>query len=463
MKTKFTLTFLAAILIGLISCNLENDKYHIIKVRVEGTLRDSSLPDDEERSVVDYSRSVLFFYLSNEKGDIELPVSDNDLLIIGYYKSGPLIYYEYREQDGKELEFRIYDSIAFLNGKAIYVYDDGKPGSEHMINSMSDEEIRQLRYLYLYRNNANSDLSHLDRVAHINPHIGIIVEDQEIIMALDRFRPKLLIACPDSKMDPRVIEKISSAESIVSLVTSKVTNDDLDKILMLPNLRKLVVLCTENLDPSQELITNPTLEELYINGEDCESVKSLDFLGNLKNLKHLAVIGCDSNLDISALQGFTGLRTLNLIGENKVSGLSSLKDLHSLESFYFPDGTSQEDFNDFISDHQELKFISITGCESILDLTPLHNLKKLDFLTMSLPGSGFTAESLKGMEHLDYLSIGDIEPEDSTIMSEIRAVLPGTVISENTGVCLGSGYMLMVIPLFLLFSLILMVYRRRFA
>jgi len=461
MKIKFILIFLLAVLIGLICCTPVKDKYHIIKVRVGGTLGDSSLLD-EKNFVVDYSRSSLFYYLSNENEDILLPVFDNDLLLICYSGSSSMAFYEYREQDGNELEFRIYDSIAFLNGKAISVYDNGKPGSEQMINSLSDEEIRQLRYLYLGYKYLPSDLSHIDRVAKINPHIGIIAADSGIIMALERFRPKLLISENYPGQDAGVIEKICSAESIESLIISDVSNEELNKILKLPDLRKLMVLCMGNLDPGQELITNPTLEELYINGEDCESVKSLDFLGNLKNLKHLAVIGCDSNLDISPLQGFNGLKALNLIGEDKVSGLSSLKDLHSLESFYFPYGTSQKEFNDFISDHQELKFISITGCESILDLSPLHNLKNLDFLTISLLDSGFTAESLKGLEQLEYLSIGHIEPEDSTLMSEIRSILPGTVISENNGMCLGSGYLLLIIPLFLLFSLILMFYRRRF-
>jgi hypothetical protein len=168
MKIKFTLTFLLAILIGLISCSPVKDKYHIIKVRVGGTLRDSSLYD-EKNFVVDYSRSSLFCYLSNENGDILLPVFDNDLLLICYSGSSSVTYYEYRKQDGNELEFRIYDSIAFLNGKAFSVYDDGKPGPGQMINSMSDGEIRQLRYLYLGYECVPSDLSHIDRVARINP------------------------------------------------------------------------------------------------------------------------------------------------------------------------------------------------------------------------------------------------------------------------------------------------------
>ncbi len=464
MIKKVFIFILATFLFGLISCTSEKDKHHLITVKVREGVHNPSL-NAEQGCVMDYSRSMLFSYLSNSEGQISLPVFEHDLLaVFEHINSDYVAFYEYCLNDGTELEFLINDSITTLNGKVIAYNYDGSHESDSKLESMSDNEIRQLRYLNFYFDSVSTDLSQVDRVARINPHIGIWAEGTSIVMALEKFSPKFLYAEIEKTSSTEIVEKICSTESIECLVIPSANAKDLNMILNLPHLRQLIIQCLDDFDTSQALIENSTLEMLSMNVEICDfNISNLNFLVNLNGLKHLTVIGSETLNDISGLQGFIKLKSLNLIGDTAVSELSSLKDLHSLESFYFPYNISQQEFNDFISDHQELNFISLTGCENVSDLSPLLNLKNLKFLILSPVDSSFTAESLKGFSSLKYLSIGPVEEEDSTMIPEIKAILPNTIVNENTGLCMGSGYLLLVVPLFLFISVISMVYRKRFS
>jgi len=460
MKKKLFVIILATIQLGLISCSSEKDKYQIITVKFGGKEHDPV--SGSERNSVTVASTWYFKYLSDEKGQISLPVLNYDVLEIrDNLNSGAGTIYEYCTDDGNELEFLINDSITTLNGHVITIIYDGSPEDEHFLSTLSDDEIRQLKYLRFDKNIFPAGLPQLDRVARINPHVGIMAGDTAIIMTLDKFSPEFLYVMDDNCCEAEVIEKICSAESLERLMIDSYYAFDLNRILKLPHLRKLDIQCLEKFDTNLRLIGNSSLEMLSINGTKCEfKINNLNFLLNLNNLKHLVITGSETCISLNSLQKLNKLKSIILSGDS-ATGLSSLNDLHCLESFYFPFNISQQDFNDFISDHPELNFVSLTGCTNVSDLSPLLNLKYLEFLVLSGIDSSFTAGSLEGLNNLDYLSIGPVK--DSTMIPEIKAMLPGTIVSENEGMCLGSGYLLLIVPLFLFISVIFMVCRRRFS
>ena len=460
MKKKLLVIILVTILLGLVSCNSEKDNYQIITVKFGGKERDPS--SGGEKNSVTVASTWYFKYLSDEKGQISLPLLNYDVLEIrDNVYSGASTIYEYCTKDGNELEFLINDSMTTLNGHVITIVYDGDPAAENILSSLSDDEIKRLKYLVIKKYPFPTDLPQLDRVARINPHIGIMAKDTAIIMALDIFSPEFLYVMDDNCCEAEVNEKICSAESIERLMIDSYYAFDLNTILKLPHLRKLDIQCLEKFDTNLRLIGNSSLEMLSINGSKFDfKIHNFNFLLNLNNLKHLVINGSETCLNLNSLQKLNKLKSVILTGDS-VAGFSSLNDLHSLESFYFPYNISQQDFNAFISDHPELNSIGLIGCENVTDLAPLMNLKNLEFLLLNPLDSGFTAESLKGFNNLGYLSIGPVK--DSTLMPEIRAMLPYTIVNGNTGMCLGSGYLLFIIPLFLFFAVISMIYRRRYS
>jgi hypothetical protein len=459
MKKKLFAMVLATMLSGLSSCIPEKNRLQIITVKFEGKAQDS-LATDERNAVEDFANVFLIKYLSDENGQISLPACEFDLLAItDNIFSKASLYYEYDPGDGHDLEFLISDSISFLNGNPLSIYYNGSLQAEHFINALTDDEIKHLAYLYMELDTVPGKLSQIDRVARLNPRVKIISNEMAAKAALDRFDPEFLFVADDNCCDSAVIGQISSEESIQRLALLNCSGSDLDMILKLPDLRKLVIHNIEDFDLKQPLTVNSSLEILYINGafSDIEFF-NLDFLASFKNLKQIAIIGNDTSLDISYLEGLKKLESVNLLW-SAVSGLGPLKGNRSLERIYFPGNISQNDFNEFISDHPELNFISLFGSEEVSDFSPLLELKNLEYLMIQGIDSSFTAGSLKGLNHLKYLSIGPVK--DSTLLPEIRAILPGTIINENTGVCLGSGYLLLLIPLVLFISIFSMIYRKR--
>jgi hypothetical protein len=62
--------------------------------------------------------------------------------------------------------------------------------------------------------------------------------------------------------------------------------------------------------------------------------------------------------------------------------------------------------------------------------------------------------SVKSLKNLKFLSLPLELTEDSLTRAELQNALPGTRIVANQGFCLGSGWLLLIIPLILLFSIL---------
>jgi hypothetical protein len=94
-----------------------------------------------------------------------------------------------------------------------------------------------------------------------------------------------------------------------------------------------------------------------------------------------------------------------------------------------------------------------------IDLSPLLTLKKLETLTL-IDADSIAADPLKEMKQLKLLSYStDSTNMDSTI-SVLKAALPNTVVVANDGLCLGSGWLIALVPA-LLATAGLAVYRRK--
>jgi hypothetical protein len=109
---------------------------------------------------------------------------------------------------------------------------------------------------------------------------------------------------------------------------------------------------------------------------------------------------------------------------------------------------TREQFNSFIDTHPDLEVIELTGNDKIDNLQSLSKLSKLYGLTIS--DTITDVESIKNLKNLKYLSLPSDFLDNPVNKAEIQKALPGTSIVANEGFCLGSGWLLLIIPLVLI-------------
>ncbi len=98
--------------------------------------------------------------------------------------------------------------------------------------------------------------------------------------------------------------------------------------------------------------------------------------------------------------------------------------------------------------HPGLEVIEIIENNKINDLQPLSKLKLLCGLTITDTVTDIT--SVKTLTKLKYLSLPDKFLSDTFMKADLLKSLPNTRISANEGFCLGSGWLLLLIPLVLI-------------
>jgi hypothetical protein len=114
-----------------------------------------------------------------------------------------------------------------------------------------------------------------------------------------------------------------------------------------------------------------------------------------------------------------------------------------------PLNIGQDDFNTILDNQPSLEEVDILGCSHINDLSHLEDHSNLKYLMLDVE-EGVLSE-LEKLNHLKLIvlssEIFDKYPESVT---KLRTALPDTNIIPGSGICLGSGWMLLMLPVILL-------------
>jgi len=171
------------------------------------------------------------------------------------------------------------------------------------------------------------------------------------------------------------------------------------------------------------------------------------------SLRHLFIINCDTLSDIIAIAELSGLRRLGLTGCGRVEDPGGLKDLGSLTWLSLPPNISQAEFREITGGMKKLQVAELIDCSGIENLAPLQSLSKLRILVLKLE-----KEQLSMIDSLNQLKMIILAKElfetDPQWITELRSALPGCKIVPGSGICLGSGWLLLLLPLTLLFRLL---------
>ena len=118
----------------------------------------------------------------------------------------------------------------------------------------------------------------------------------------------------------------------------------------------------------------------------------------------------------------------------------------TLKWISFPSNTTQEAFRSILATHEKLEVVEMINCPLVSDFSPLRDQANLKALILN-------------MEECDWSQIGELDQteliilsssifEDSPeLISQLKANLPHTDIVPGSGLCLGSGWLLLLLPL----------------
>lgn len=274
-------------------------------------------------------------------------------------------------------------------------------------------------------------------------NINLVVEgedrDGQLANILKRFNPHW-IYMPDLKLPGKRDEWIGGLKDTRLLAVSRANYTTYDLCSNLPSIVSLI-LSGDTGDP----LTGLSLKELpKLRSLSIMDVMHVDmsWFENNGYLENLFLINIDSISSVNNQAGISGLKSLGLT-ESVWEG--ELPVISGLAWMSMPGDISQESFSHWCSQQQELQILEIAGSDKITDLEPLRNLSGLNTLMINTPEAPF--EPLKELRQLDLLVIEHGRFKDNQEqVDELRAALPQTRVVPGGGFCLGSGWILLLIP-----------------
>lgn len=388
---------------------------------------------------------------SEEKWEVHFPVSEGDLIyMLG--KDEQEFYLRYGEKYGDHLRISmdaLQPGILFLNGHISQVEISDPVSFQHIISSLSDPLERTLSTLYIRDTLTDQMISDLQEHELSLRGTGIIFEHE---LGPDQFNSLLSFCRPEwlgLEGFPNPVE--SSPEMFFEDLKLLWITGDVGhlsrKVQCCKNLEALIISDWE--PKTGELLPLSSLKNL--NGltlAECE-IPSLDHIDFPASLKHLFLLSCDTVSDINRLEKIPELRSLSFAGSTLSGSFHPIKNLKQLSSLSFPANITQQDLNSLTGQLPNLESLELLECNQINDLQSLQQLKNLRHLILAqdqpLP------KNLDSLDQLEFFLLkSELFEENPALIALLRQQLPHTTIVPGSGLCLGSGWILVLIPLVLI-------------
>jgi hypothetical protein len=451
MKKYFSLVavFLLAAIIGgylLLRCSKTTPELRIITVA--GT-----------EQIFNYSRSDMNF--GSVADSLELPalaVSDGDFLYILNEEFVSDFMMHYHESDGYNLAIES-DTASpnelYLNGKLNSLYFSKHNDCTKVWDSKT---LKELQSIILEGDSIPDVMPLLDEIAKVNPGIGVVINiyDQELfanIISLLKLKWIMVSGMLLGDMDETRLVTLKNLQNLIITEADSLSGDLFNQ---LPGLKNLLIMEWIRADTSITYFEkNRKLKSLSIFATDIKSLSELSLPGNLNSLY---LVNC-SLTDIDQIRSLHRLRNLSLAGCDTLMDISVLNEIPSLQWLSLPPKVSQESFDEIIKHHNSLQALELVGCKEVSDLSSLKQLKGLKALSLDLPEIDF--ESLKQLTNVELIVIKQNWFEESASeIAGLKEALPGTHIIPGSGVCMGSGWILLFIPVLLIIAFVRMFLRR---
>jgi hypothetical protein len=436
------LVFFIGVLL-IISCERQKEPdFRIVKmtggnVYINLSKRDPFLNNSEGVEIVNYKDSIHAEILEN--GDLMYIESDET-----YF------YYRYSLLDGEFLQFSNENSCLYVNGVLKSVFIDYENSNMDCFNIDDIKMLSGIQSLILQGCGSNQCYSLLKRIKASNPTLGLITEPQ--IQGIDsamRIIDPVWIVCEELNFNT------DYAKNVRQIVFTDGNAEDLYRINNLQNLEEIIIY-SEDHPELQNITINSNIRSLVIGLTEDD----LSIVSRYPNLQKLVVINDAHLLDISAVSQLKNLNILVLPHEANVKEIQPLHGLEELQWLNFPPNVTDEDLSTIVDHNKKLKVVGISNYNQKLDLEPLTSLD--DLIGLNIYGNSFDIESLKALKQLGYLGIPKEILYDSTNFAQLRANLSDTlIVPNNIGICLGTGWILIFIPVLAIVFFLFSAFRRK--
>ena len=353
--------------------------------------------------------------------------------------------FEYNDSSAQKMfKLKCTDTILYVNDK---IYSIGIPVKNDTIpwfKDLNDYDFSELQFINVESEFPDSYLPYLAALAKIKPDAGIFLQgdfsDMEELLKI--FNPRTIGGTSVTRSDYDQLSRLFGLETLMITLNDSLITDPL------PSMPELKQLFLTELDKDfvlrdNFLINNKQIERLII-----QTSGSLDIsiLNPLDNLKELVINVSDGIKNFDLINRRTKLKVLSVTGDKLVYDPDVVK-LPLLRWMTFSSKCTQEEFNLFIEKHPDLEVIELIKNDTISSLQALSKLRKL--YGLALNDTVTDIATIKTLSSLKYLSLPHDFLADPVNKAEIKRSLPGTRIVANEGFCLGSGWLLLLIPLVL--------------
>jgi hypothetical protein len=165
----------------------------------------------------------------------------------------------------------------------------------------------------------------------------------------------------------------------------------------------------------------------------------------------VVICNFDTIENFDLINNHTNLEVLSIISDES-DYIPATNGLHSLRWMTFSPDVTQSAFNSFINSHLNIEVAEIFNNDTISSLGPLLKLRNLYGLTITDTLTDLA--SVKSLKNLKYLSLPSSVLEDKSVKEDLQKLLPDTRIVANEGFCLGSGWLMLLVPLVLCFRIL---------
>jgi len=421
-------SFFAVLMIITASCTRTPVPYSILEITGEGDLFSN------------YSKSFLLTaYAPDSINPATITGSPGDLFIADDYT------FIFDKNSSTKFSVKILKEGLYLNDKLVFLSIPDNNDLIPWFETMNKKNLSALQFIGTDSEVPESYLPYLSRLAGIKPDVGLLYEGSisEIEGLLEIFNPPYLVGIDLQESDYNLLSGLKNLELLAVSFTDSVLTKPLHE---LPGLKQLVL---SDLDKNQELpgnflVNNKQLERIIIQKPWKFNLSLLD---PLKNLRELVVRESGEILNSSLINKHKKLEVLVIGDENADYDLNMIE-LPNLRWMTFFNNTTQDEFNSFINTHPSLEVIELVKFDTIRSLQALSGLIKLSGLTIT--DTITDIGSVGSLTNLKYLSLPSGFVADSENLASIKRSLPDTRIVANEGFCLGSGWLLLIIPLVLI-------------
>ncbi len=441
-RTMQVLTVLATTVLGASAAGAAG-KMHVVRFTGVGRAYNYFLAP--------FSRSV-----AEEGTPGGLVARGGDLVVFGEWpgrdSGGPDLAFRYRAEDGETLELRKEGGRLLLSGKAVVV-DLAREDGRAWVAAASEEDLRALRLVQTALGEAEQPA--LKRVLVARPTVDLMLNGNApggpaaTWALLAGARPGLLFCEEADLLESEHRDRDVLAALRVLITGLKPVEEEghptrprpAPWLADLKALERLIVV--GGLPQTDHLPTGlKAFGALLAN----ETPLQTDALDRLAGAEELVLLGMPVP-NFEATAKIEKLQVLSLAGCEGVADLTPVAKL-PLGWLSVPPAITQEAFAKAVAAHPDLVAVELQGAEGVTDVAPLAGIEKLRALFV-IPSEDAAAlpSGLEQLKGLDLLVLSQkVSAKEPERVAALKEKLPDTLIVAGKGLCLGSGWVLLLVP-----------------